>query len=329
MFELYLENPRALTLRETAPAGEPGANEVRIRTIYGGICGSDLRVYKGSINYADYPVRPGHEVLGTVVAAGAASGLKIGAKVTLLPNTFCGGCVLCRKGRTNICRQKKPLGISAPGVFAQEFVIESKYVVPVPADLADERAILTEPLAVTVHALKKADLAPGMSVAVVGAGTEGLLSAALALKKGCQVTVVDVNPAKLAIARALGPVKTLAPAAVDDETFDVVIEAAGVKASVEQAMQMVTPGGALVAIGITTEPVNFPSIHVVRDEITIYGTIIYTRADFLEAIGYLQDSSFNIAPVLSKIMPLTEFQKAYDDAMSGNFAKIALDFEEV
>lgn len=329
MFELFLEKPGALTLRRQAPAGEPGADEVKISSIYGGICGSDLKVYKGQISYAAYPVRPGHEVLGTVVAAGSASGLKPGARVVILPNTFCGECDLCRKGKTNICRQKKPLGISAPGVFAQEFIIESKYVVPVPESIPDERAILTEPLAVTVHALRKANLEPGMTVAVVGVGTEGLLAAALALKKGCEVTLVDINPAKWTIAAQLGPVKALAPRMVGDATFDVVVEAAGVKASVEQAMQMVTPGGALVAIGITPDQVDFPSIHIVRDEITIYGTIIYTRADFGEALGYLEDDSFNLAPVLSKIIPLADFRQAFDGAMSGNFAKIVLDFKEV
>lgn len=327
MYELYLEKPGALTLRRQAPVGEPRTGELKLRSIYGGICGSDLRVYKGSINYAAYPLRPGHEVLATV-AAGTAGGLKPGDRVVVFPNTFCGECAFCRQGRTNICRQKKPLGLSASGVFAREFIIESKYVVPVPAKLADERAILTEPLAVSVHALKKAGLAAGLSVAVVGAGTEGLLAAALALKKGCQVTLVDVNPAKLAIAARLGPVKAITPAAVGDSTFDVVVEAAGVKASVEQAMQMVTPGGSLVAIGITGEQVDYPCIHIVRDEITIYGTIIYTPADFAEAIEWLLDDGFNVAPVLSKVVPLADFRQAYDDALSGNFAKIVLDFRE-
>lgn len=328
MQELYLEKPQTLTLRQAPPLPGLKDNEVRIRAIYGGICGSDLRVYKGGIRYAAYPVRPGHEVLGTVVAAGAASGHKSGTRVVVFPNTFCGECAFCRQGKTNVCRHKKPLGIAAPGVFAQEFISESKYVVPVPAKLPDERAILIEPLAVSVHALKKAGLTSGMSVAVVGAGTEGLLSAALALKNGCRVTVVDVNPAKLAIAAQLGPVTTLAPAAVGNATFDVVVEAAGVKASMEQAMQMAMPGGALVAIGIAAEQVDFPSIHIVRNEITIYGTIIYTLADFAAAIGCLADGSLNVAPVLSKVVPLAEFQQAYDDALSGNFAKIVLDFKE-
>lgn len=328
MRELYLEKPRSLTLRQQAPAGEPGAGEVKIRTIYGGICGSDLKMYKGHISYGVFPARPGHEVLGTVAAAGPGTGLQPGAKVTVLPNTFCGECVLCRQGKTNICRAKQPLGISTAGVFAQEFIIAAKYVVPVPASLADERAILTEPLAVTVHALKKVGLAPGMAVAVVGAGTEGLLATALALRSGCQVTVADVNPRKLAIAQKLGPVRTLPPAAVGEATFDVVVEAAGVKASVEQALQMVTPGGSMVAIGITGEPVDFPVIHIVRDEITIYGSIIYTRADFVTALEYLGDGGFNIAPVLSETVPLADFRRAFDDALSGDFAKVVLDFRE-
>lgn len=329
MLELFLEKPYELKIRETEAPAAPGTGEVKIRTIYGGICGSDLRVYKGSINYAAYPVRPGHEVLGTVVEAGENALFAPGTRVVILPNTFCGECEFCLKGRTNICKEKKPLGISVSGVFAQEIIVEAKYVVPVPEDIPAERAILIEPFAVTVHALRKASIAKGTSVAVVGCGTEGLLAAALASHLGSDVTVLDVNPVKLAMVRKLGVKRTMHPGDLKDEFFDVVIEAAGVKASIEQAMAIVKPGGDLVAIGITGEPVNFPSLRIVRGEITIHGTIIYTLDDFRTAIGYLRDRALDVSQVVSKILPVARFREAFDDALSGNFAKIVLDFREV
>jgi L-iditol 2-dehydrogenase len=327
MLELYLNNPSDLVLREAKALPPVAEDEVKLKIVYGGICGSDLKVYKGLISYAAYPLRPGHEVLGKIIEAGKNVPHKVGARVVVFPNTFCGTCEYCAQGKTNICTLKQPIGVSSDGVFAQEVIIESKYIVPVPDGIDDERAVLIEPFAVTVHALKKANIQKGDSVAIVGCGTEGLFSVALANKFGANITVIDINPTKLAIARRLGEnVRTVHPKDIKDELFDVVIEAAGVPASIEQSMNIVKPGGTIVAIGITCDPVNYPALKIVRSEVTIYGSIIYTLKDFAEAIEYLKDSTFDLSPVLSKIVPYTEFHQAFEDALSGNFAKIALKF---
>jgi L-iditol 2-dehydrogenase len=309
---------------ESLPA--PKSSEVKLSIMYGGICGSDLRVYKGSISYAKYPLRPGHEVLGTVVEAGADTNCKVGTRAVVFPNTFCGECEFCKAGKTNICRDKQPLGVAIDGVFAQEVILDAKYVVPVPEEMASERAILIEPFAVTVHALKKANIKKGTKLAVIGSGTEGLLSVALALHLGADVTVIDVNPAKLELAKKFGPVAVFTPQEIKDQVFDVVLEAAGVKSAIEQAMQIVKPGGIMVALGITGDSVNLSPIHIVRSEISILGSIIYTKQDFADAIAYLNKPEFYVDPIVSKIVPFNQFQEAFNDASSGNFAKIVLAF---
>jgi len=323
-----LENVSKLRVKEANPLPAPKSNEVKLSIIYGGICGSDLRVYNGLLSYAQYPLRPGHEVLGTIIEAGENSPYKVGTRVVSFPNTFCDDCEACSIGKTNICRHKKSLGVTIDGVFAQEIIIDAKYVVPVPADLVDARAILVEPFAVTVHAVKKAKISKGTSVAVIGCGTEGLLTIALALHLGADITVIDVNPVKFEIAKQLGNVKTMSPEDVTDETFDVVIEAAGVPQAIEQAIQLVKPGGTMIALGITGDLVKLSPIHLVRNEISILGSIIYTKADFNDAINYLKDPSFKIEPVVSKIVPCTKAQEAFNDALSGKYAKIILDFTE-
>ncbi|SDF46371.1 zinc-dependent alcohol dehydrogenase [Sporolituus thermophilus] len=324
--ELYLKRPNELELRTAEMASRLKDNEVKIKMIYGGICGSDLRVYQGAISYAQYPIRPGHEALGTIIEAGAAVPYDIGTRVVVFPNTFCGTCEFCLNEKTNICIKKKPLGVAIDGVFAQEVILDAKYVFPVPGNLPDERAILIEPFAVTIHALKKASILPGTTVAIVGCGTEGLLAVALALHLGAKVTAIDVNPVKLEIAKALGAVTALMPQAVNGELFDVVVEAAGVKAAIQQAMQIVKPGGTMIALGITGEPVNMSPIHIVRNEISILGTIIYTLKDFADAIEYLSCPSLFVEPVISKVVPLADYQAAYAQALSGNYAKILLAF---
>lgn len=329
MLELYLEKPGDLRMRESELSPAPKDNEVKVRVIYGGICGSDLRVFKGSIPYASYPCRPGHEILGTVVEAGKKSPHPVGTKVVSFPNTYCGKCEFCLQGKTNICKTKKSFGVTVNGLFAQEIILDSEFVVPVPADMPGERAILIEPFAVNVHALKRAHITKEASVAVIGCGTEGLLAIALLSHMGADVTVMDIIPAKMEKAKLFGNrIKTIHPADVKDQEFDVVVEAAGVKASVEQAFQLVIPGGALIALGITGDGISYPALRITRSEITIYGTIIYTKKDFEEALKLLQDPTFNVTPVLSKIVPFAQYREAFADALSGNFAKIVLDFRQ-
>ena len=329
MHELYLEKPGDLKMRESPPAPAPKDNEVKVKVIYGGICGSDLRVFRGTIPYAAYPCRPGHEILGTVIEAGKKSPYQVGTKVVSFPNTYCGKCEFCLQGRTNICKDKKSFGVTVNGLFAQEIIIDSEFVVPVPADLPEERAILIEPFSVNVHALKRAKITQQTSVAVIGCGTEGLLAIALLSHMGADVTVLDIVSAKMEKAKSFGKhIKATHPTEVKGQVFDVVVEAAGVKASVEQAFELVKPGGAMISMGITGDEISYPALRITRSEITIYGTIIYTKEDFAEAIGLLRDPKFNVDPVLSKIVPLTKYQEAFADALTGNFVKIVLDFKK-
>lgn len=327
MYELYLEKPGDLRMRESEPLEAPKDHEVKVKVIYGGICGSDLRVFKGSLPYVCYPCRPGHEILGIVVEAGKKSPYPVGTRVVSFPNTYCGTCEFCLQGKTNICKAKKSFGITANGLFAQEIMLESEFVVPVLPELSDEKAILIEPFAVNVHALNRTSIHKGMSVAVIGCGAEGLLSIALLNHRGVEITAMDIIPAKMEKAKSFGDhIRTLHPDDVQDQVFDVVIEAAGTKASLEQAFHLVKPGGALISLGIVGEEVQYPALRITRHEITIHGTIIYTKKDFATVISMIKDPHFNLSPVLSKVVPFTQYREAFADALTGNFGKIILDF---
>src|SRR5690606_31047889 len=154
---LVINEPGELTLQEVPSKKQLQDNEVKIKTIYGGICGSDLSVFRGRLAHAVYPVCPGHELIGTIIEAGKDVDYSIGTRVVVLPNSYCGECEFCRKGKTNICENKIVLGVNADGGFSEEFTITDKYVLPIPDSLSDERAVLIEPFAVIVHALNKVD----------------------------------------------------------------------------------------------------------------------------------------------------------------------------
>lgn len=326
MQELFIEKPMQLELRENREIRTLHDEEVRIKVKYGGICGSDLSVYKGKFSHAVYPIRPGHELVGTIIEKGKHASYETGTRVVVLPNTFCSECEMCNQGKTNICINKKSVGINQEGGFAEEFIISSKFVLPIPDDLSDVRAVLIEPLAVVVSGLNKVNITEGMSVAVIGTGTIGLLAASLAYSFGANVTGIDTNAKKHELLRGIGNIRAIYPEEITTEKFDIVIEAAGTEEAVIQSIHILKPGGSMVALGITGD-VTIPYIQVVRNDLTIYGSIIYKfPQDYEKTIDYLRDPKVNVEPIVSKIVPLQGYQTAFQDALSGNYGKILLDF---
>lgn len=328
MLGLYLNKPGDLELKELPSSSSLKEDEVKVKLIYGGICGSDIGVYKGKIPHASYPIRPGHELLGTIIEAGKDTKYAAGTKIVVAPNSFCGECDLCIKGKTNICRHKQSLGVNADGGFSEEFVIPSKYILPIPDRLPDERAVLIEPFAVIVHAFKKVEITKGTSVAVIGCGTEGMLAIALATYLGAEVTAIDISQRKLDKVKSFRDIRTAHPEDIQNETFEVVIEAAGVRQSVEQAVKIAGPGGAVLLIGLASEA-DFPPVRVVRNELTVYGSIIYNfPSDFEHTLKYLIEDDFYVEPIISEIVPFKEYERAYAMAVSGEYGKIILNFKE-
>ena len=324
---LQLKNPGELELNDFNFDMPLMDDEVKIKLIYGGICGSDVGVYKGKIGHAKYPVRPGHELVGRIIETGKNVLLKPSTKAVITPNTFCGECENCLKGNKNICIYKKSLGVNVDGIFSEEIIINSKYVLPVPEEIPDEKAVLIEPFAVIVHAFEKASIKRNTKVAVIGCGAEGMLAVALAQFLGADVTAIDINQKKLEKAVESFNIKTSLADEIKDEKFDVVIEAAGARQAVEQSVQLVKQGGSIILIGLTPEA-NLPIVQIVRNEITIHGSIIYNfPEDFSKCVDYLLNDDFNVKPVISKIYPLADYQKAYLEAVTGQCGKILINFK--
>ncbi|PAD08237.1 sorbitol dehydrogenase [Shouchella clausii] len=328
MAELYLKKPLDLELKSSDALPPLQPNQIRIRLLYGGICGSDLSVYSGKLAYARYPLRPGHELVGRIAATGREVSLSVGTKVVVTPNSFCGKCSYCLNGKPNICSEKRSFGINEDGGFAHEIIVDASYVYPVSESVSDEAAVLIEPLAVIVHGFNRVPILPKTAVLIVGCGTEGLLAASLASYIGADVTAVDINPKKLKMLEAFKEIETMHPSKAKAGAYDVVIEAAGTKQAVESCFTWLKPGGSLLLLGITPEA-SIPVAQVVRNEQTIVGSIIYDfPADFEKSIYYLKDRHFNPTVFISKIYPYTDYRQAYEMALTGNYAKILLDFKE-
>lgn len=327
---LQIEHPQCISLKEVANTYlELKTSEVQLKPIIGGICGSDVSVFNGKLAHAKYPVIPGHEVVAEIIAKGDNVIYPIGAKVIIVPNSFCDECENCLKGRRNICLHKNSLGVNVDGVFSSNFCIDTKYVIPVPDTISLERSTLAEPFAVIVHALKKIKIEKLEKIAIIGCGTEGMLAASLIHYYGKEVTVIDIQEQKLIdIQHSIPEVKVSLPNQIRNQKFDLVIECAGVKSSVEQAFDIVKPGGEILLIGFTSEAI-MPVTQVVRNEVTIYGSIIYDfPEDFNTSIEILMDSKFKVDHIISKIYSLKDFEQAYKDACSGKFGKVLITFED-
>jgi len=269
---------------------------VRIRAV--GICGADIHGYLGHTGRRIPPMIMGHEAAGEVIAVGnAVTKFRPGDRVALLPMQICGECVNCRAGKSHICLNRQLLGSgrTMKGALAERIAWPEKSVFPMPDHLSFEEAALAEPTAVSAHAISLAQIAPGSSLLVVGAGTIGLLALACALVKSPgKVYVSDTSDSRLANARDWGAGATLNPLRDDvvqiirDETdglgVDRAIEAVGNTPATMQTIRATRSGGLVVWIGNNQKIIETDMQEIVTRELTVQGSFSLSDRDFVDAI---------------------------------------------
>lgn len=321
-----VDGPGSFTVREVE-APSPGPGEVLVRVRNCGICGSDLHFYRG-----EFPAAPGlvmgHEIAGEVAALGeGVSNVREGDRVAVEPLLVCGRCAFCRSGSCQLCPERKLLGTFAPGGFAEYVRIPAGMVYPLPDDVPFELGALVEPVAVAVHGLRLVRLEGGERVLVIGGGTIGLVSAAVALAMGAsEVTLAARHRHQRAAAEALGAraldagdagaVNAAAVAAPPD----VVVETVGGRAdTLNQAVQVVRPGGRISVLGLFTGPVSVNATLLLLKEVLAVGSITYGRpglhADFDVAVGIVRRMRDRLGRLVTHRVPL--------DAIGEGFATAA------
>src|SRR5947199_7144661 len=202
-----LHGPRELRV-EAARAPEPGADQALVRVAVAGLCGTDYSIFSGD-RPVTYPRVMGHEFVGRVEAVGpGVTTPRVGDRVAIEPNYSCGACPLCREGNRNLCLSRTAVGIDVDGCFAELVRVPARCCWAAPAAVADEDLVLTEPLAVAVRAVGRADVRSGETVAVVGAGTLGLLALQVLRGHGARVLVVSRSGRRFALAKDLGAAAT-------------------------------------------------------------------------------------------------------------------------
>jgi 2-desacetyl-2-hydroxyethyl bacteriochlorophyllide A dehydrogenase len=298
---------------ETVPEPVPVAGEARVRTTVVGICGSDLHAACGRHPFIDLPYRPGHEAVGVVQSVGPGVDESwVGSRVAIEPNLACGHCTQCRSGRYNICRELQVFGCQTPGALADSFTIDVDRLVRLADDLDDRHAILIEPLATPVHAVRRAAETVGdlrdRPVVVIGAGPIGLFALLAARHAGARVVVADLLESKRARAERLGAVGTFDPAAPDaiaaarrllGGPAAVVIDCVSREGSVTQAVELVDKGGAIMIVGVAEGATPVPLGLIQDRELALIGSLMYVREDFTAALDLLASGAVPVDEIIS------------------------------
>jgi 2-desacetyl-2-hydroxyethyl bacteriochlorophyllide A dehydrogenase len=322
------ERPGELHVQER-PDPEPGPDEIVVRVGACGMCGTDVHIAEGEFPPTPYPIVPGHEFAGEVVAVGPdVEDVTEGMEVAVDPSLFCGHCDFCRIQRGNLCRNWGAIGDTVDGAFAELVKAPARNAYELPEGTSMRAGALVEPLACAVHGIRRLDPGTGDSVLITGAGTMGLLLLQLLQHRGAaNITVVDRNERRLGLARSLGAdtVETDVAALAADhrDGFDCVVDATGVPEVVQQGLDMVRRGGKLMVFGVVPEEarVQVSPFRIYNDEITLVGSmaVLYT---FAPAIELVRAGAIRTEPLLTHTFPLDEFEEALAAMRAGEGLKV-------
>ena len=312
--------------RAVAPLG---AGEIAVRIKFGGICGSDLHYFNhggfGAVRLKE-PMILGHEVAGIVEALGpGAERLAVGDPVAVSPSLPCNRCRYCLEGRQNHCLDMRFYGSAmrfphVQGAFREMLVCEESQAQRVPKNVSLEEAAMAEPLAVALHAVRRAGALSGRRVLVSGSGPIGALSALAARRAGAaEIVMTDIADGALAFAERLGADRTInvarEPAALDPYKadkgyFDVLFEASGAEAALRVGIEALRPGGVIVQLGLGGEmtlPVNL----ITAKELELRGSFRF-HAEFALALEFMGKGLIDVQPLISASVPLGEARAAFE-----------------
>ena len=304
-------------------------NEVRVAIDQVGICGSDVHLFLGHRALPNN-IALGHEAIGVISEVGpGVSKNRLGERVVIEPNITCGECRFCKEERPNICIEKKVIGLTLNGCFAEYVTLPSDFAHPLPSKISDKDAVVIEPMAVAFHALNSVSLSKGNCIAILGLGAVGLLLAHLAIEMGFEVVASDTVDSKCELAKAFGAtIVDVTDLENQWKNKDVraVFECAGAKTTASIAFSSAPHGSTVVLLGLSESYAEFQPLKIVRSGITIVPSIIYNHPnDFKKVIQLIEHNVIQPRKIISLYKKFDELQDAFELAVSGAYPKIIID----
>lgn len=300
----------------------PAEGQVLVEVAYSGICGTDLHIVHGDM---DARVRPpaviGHEMAGRIGSIGpGVAGWSVGDPVSVMPPIGCGQCPVCRDGFPYVCPNLTVLGVDAPGCMQQQWLVPAQALVRLPAGLDLLDAALVEPTAVAVHDVRRAGVAPGERVLVVGGGPVGFLIAIVARAAGAQVMVSEPDTVRRRIADDAGlttvdPGHDDAAARVREWTGGVGVstsfEVSSAAAGMALAVEALAVRGRLCLVAIHSTPRSVDLNRMFLRELTIVGARLYQRCDYERAVELVAGGQVPTRALISRVEPLAGAAAAF------------------
>ena len=306
------------------PAPEPKPGWIRLRVAAVGICGTDLHFHRGAFP-SPAGLQPGHEIGGVVDTAGPGVSVATGTAVAVDPLVVCGECAQCRSGNPNRCAKRVLLGVSGRGGCAELATVPAYAIYPLPEGVPAASGALVEPLAVCVRGARRGRVTSGDRVAILGAGTIGLMSILTARAAGASsVSITARHPHQREAAAALGADGVFGDTdalarELGDSSFDCVIETVGGHApTLSDAVRLARPGGTVSMLGVFEAPVPLPALDFSLKELELVGSNCYgrfgPRTDFAIAIDLLRKHQRELSALVTHRFPLEEINRAFEAA---------------
>ncbi len=307
---------------ESVQPRPPGPGEVQIDIAFCGVCGTDLHVYHGHMDarVGDHRVI-GHEMSGTIAALGdGVTGLEIGQPVVVRPLDHCGDCPACDAGHTHICHKLKFLGLDTDGAFQGKWSVPAHTVHALPADMRLDHAALVEPLSVACHDVRRARVAAGEDVLVIGGGPIGMLVALVARHAGANVSLSEVNENRIALARELGltafngrddDVAAKLNEATGGKGADVVFEVSGTQPGVDLMTAAAGTRGRICMVAIHAKKPEIDLFQFFWRELEMVGARVYEAADYDQAIRLLTAGTVGAERIITDVRGLADIGAAF------------------
>lgn len=313
---------------EDRPLEEPGPGQVQVSLVRGGICGSDLHYFNhggfGAVRLKE-PMILGHEVAGRISRLGpGVEGFAVGQLVGVSPSRPCGACKYCREAQFNQCLNMRFYGSAMPfphiqGAFREVLVAEASQLVSAEGLSAGEAA-MAEPLAVVLHATRRAGEMLGKSVLVTGCGPIGLLAILAARRAGAdQVVAVDISDFTLAMARKLGADVALNTAAAPDALdkykadkghFDILYECSGAQPALVSAIGALRPGATILQLGLGGD-MTLPMMAITAKELALKGSFRF-HSEYATAMSLMQKGLIDVKPLITGSVKLADARHGFE-----------------
>ncbi len=322
MKSIIVEAPYKLKIIEKEMPIIKNPDDVLIKVKVGGICGTDVHIYHGTLPVATYPRIIGHEIVGEVVRTGdSATKYSKGDHVTVDPVISCGNCYPCSIGRNNVCENLKVRGANVDGGYQEYIVVPHSSIYKFPKEISWEEAVMIEPFAVAAQVISRGGIKDSDIVYIIGAGPTGLSILQVAKNTGATCIISDMIDSRLSLAKSMG-----ADLAINASNGDitqnildftrnlrpsVVIDAVGTANTFEDVVKIVSAAGRVVLLSFNDKPSKIRQLDITKSELDIRGSRLNCNK-FPQVIEWFGNKRIDVKSFISHRYHFTKIKEAFE-----------------